>query len=396
MLYRNTNICLNRRMPTQSRLSLLGIANAGDTHTHKWANWLVDHGHAVRILSFVPINAVERAALRPEVRLEPWVLPQLHLRKFWITAHNLRKLRVSFHRHSTDLVHVHFLAHGAWYAALSGARPLVVSVMGGGDMDQVKRPSPITRALTRFTLRRASAAVCWSEGLRKSVQPLLRSGAHCEVIVVGVDHGLFNQRNNKLPDRQRFGLSAEDIVIASPRLFWERCNIDVIVEAVARVSRRLPNIRLLLLLYRASDFPEYPHHIQQMVARLGIEKNVVFVPPVPYQDMPTLFNAADCTVSIPINDGTPMSVVESMACGTPVVVQDQPDLDPGVFKHEENVLRVQPRDPEAVASAIIRIITDIALRTHLMENGLNLSLRFGYEEQMRRMLSLYYAILANQ
>jgi glycosyltransferase involved in cell wall biosynthesis len=381
-------------MPASRVLRIVGVAAADAVHTHKWANWLAARGHRVRLLPYAPYDEAGLRGLRSDVELESWFLPAFHIKRFWITLRAIRTLRSLVAGFAPDLVHAHFLGHGAWYASASRGCPLVVSLMGGGDMDPVDTaPRPrLAKVLSRFVLRRASGVVCWSKALRESAQGLLRPDTLCEVIVGGVDRVMFAERSTRFQDRARFGVAADDVVVVSPRLLWPRCNIDVIVNAIAIVSRTLPTIRLLLLQYRANDCPDYARSIEHLIAHLGMQQHVLLLPAVSHADMPALLSVADCTVSIPVNDGTPMSVVESIACGTPVIVQDRPDLDPAVFRNNETVLRVPPRDPQAVADAILRIVMDPALRERLRENGRRIPEILDYDLEMQRLEVMYDAI----
>jgi glycosyltransferase involved in cell wall biosynthesis len=380
-------------MSDSRALRIVGVVAADAVHTHKWANWLVARGHRLQLLPYAPYAETGLRGLGSGVDLEPWFLPGFHIKRFWITLQAARRLRALVTEFAADLVHAHFLGHGAWYASVAGGCPLVVSLMGGGDMDPVAPRPRMATVLSRFALHRASGVVCWSKALREPAQDSLRPGTLCEVIVGGVDRSLFAARSTRLQDRGRFGVAADDVVVLSPRLLWPRSNIDVIVRAIAIVARTLPAIRLLLVRYRADDAPEYATGIERLIADLGLRSHVLFLPAVSNEEMPALLSAADCTVSIPVNDGTPMSVVESIACGTPVVAQDQPSLDPAVFRQNETVLRVPPRDPEAVANAILRVVTDRVLRDRLRENGRRILPSFDYDHEMQRLERVYDAIV---
>jgi hypothetical protein len=66
-------------------LNILGIADAGSVHTHKWANYLVERGHHVHLLSYEPVPTSRPRGLDPRVSIADWSLPNLHVKRFWIT-----------------------------------------------------------------------------------------------------------------------------------------------------------------------------------------------------------------------------------------------------------------------------------------------------------------------
>ena len=89
-----------------------------------------------------------------------------------------------------------------------------------------------------------------------------------------------------------------------------------------------------------------------------------------------------------------MSVLESMACGTPAVIQDLPEYDPTVFVHEQTVLKFSPRHPEALARALLRLAHDSALRETLGSQGPAVAREHAdYNSEMARLETLYRSVI---
>ena len=66
--------------------------------------------------------------------------------------------------------------------------------------------------------------------------------------------------------------------------------------------------------------------MRALADQLALGDAVVYVPQVAYAEIPDLYRAADLVLSVPSSDGLPVSVLEAMACGTPVIVSDLPAL----------------------------------------------------------------------
>lgn len=377
-------------------MTILGIADADYVHTHKWANFFASRGHQVRLLSFRPVSSAGRQALSEEVKLEDWLLPALHLKRIWITVTALRRLRGLVRALQPDFVHAHFLGPSAWLAALAGCNPLVVTVMGGDVVGT--RWSPRSRReqlLTPFTLSRTQLVVCWSANIRQLVRPMLPAGAQCEVVVGGVDRKLFYRRDAAARLREQLGLGGDAFVILSPRLLWPLYNIDTIVRSMPLILESVPQARLLLVRYKADQHPDYCRRIDRLLDELGIRSCVRVVPSIPNAEMPCYYSASDCTLSVPDSDGTPMTIMESLACETPVVINDILDYDPEWFVDFRTVLRVAPRDPTALGRAVVRLASDPDLREGLRVHGLEVVARHAnYETEMGRLEELYRELVS--
>lgn len=371
-------------------MRILGIAHAESIHTRKWASYFVDRGHVVRLIS---VSHVPPEGERdPRVEVDPRPLPSVHLKRMDITLRTIAHLRRAWRAFRPDLAHAHYLGHGAWYAALARLKPLAISVMGGGDVrGAVWAPAnTVERLLTPYALSRAGLVTCWSPALKQSIEGLVSEGVPCEVILGGVDVDRFRRQEDVTQLRTALDLPADAFVVLGTRLLWPLHNADVLVRAVALARRELPQVRLLLVRYRAEAFPHYERDLQRLVGELGVGDVVRFLPAQPNGEMPALYSLASCTASIPDVDGTPMTVMESLACGTPAVISDLPDYDPALMVDGETVLRVPHKSPEALAAAFLRLANDEPLRRRLQAKGREMvERRASYSSEMRRLEALY-------
>jgi L-malate glycosyltransferase len=377
------------------RLRILGIADANASHTRKWANYFATRSHAMHLVSYAPPRS-GGARLHPAVSVEDWTLPPLHVKRAAITLRALRRLRRIYRERQPDLVQVHFLGYGAWYAALAGGPPLAIWVMGGGDVVGTSwRPRNLQeRILTPFALGRARLVTAWSRNLLGIVQPMLGKGVPSAVVVGGVDTNLFRPREDTATLRSLHGLRIDDFVILSSRLLWPRQNILTMVQSLPGILKYHPQARLVIVRYLPD--PSYLAAVESEIDRLSLRASVRLVPEIPNEEMSAYFSLADCVVSIPDTDGTPMTIMEAAACGTPCLVADLPDYDPDVFVHEESALRV-PREPGGLAATVGRLIDDPSLRQRLRAGGRRMVERHAsYSIEMARLEEMYLHLLRDR
>jgi glycosyltransferase involved in cell wall biosynthesis len=107
------------------------------------------------------------------------------------------------------------------------------------------------------------------------------------------------------------------------------------------------------------------------------------------------YSAADVTLAPSTVENLSNSILESMACGTPVVAYDSGGIGDAV-RHDETGWLAPARDPTALAEGIARLLGDEPVRRRLAEAGLALvDSTFTAEREVRAFAALY-ATLAEE
>jgi len=369
------------------------LADGRYIHAHRWLRYFSNHGHEMSLFSFAPmtqqhIDAVENTGAKYLGELTPF-----HLKRFWLTTAQISRLRRFLRTEQIDVLHSHFVGVNAWYGALSRFHPTVVTVMGGDILGQDWKPGPDIRErwLTPFALRNADLITCWSNALIDVVRQYSGPDIPIEVVHGGVDLERFSfngSRPQYLLDRLRLPHDAR--VILSPRLMRPLYNLDQIAAAADAVCVAVPETYFVFtVLLEAKDTP-YEAQVRDIFSRGSVSERVRFVGAIPHDEMADYYRLAAVTVSIPSSDGTPMSVLESMACGTPVLVSRIPNYDSQYIEDQKTVLMVDQRDSGAVAAGLIRLLQDRSLAQRLAaEAELRVTSSASHESQMAKMNQLY-------
>jgi glycosyltransferase involved in cell wall biosynthesis len=371
------------------------LADGRYIHSHRWLRYFSNHGHQTFLFSFAPltpsnIEAVERAGAKYLGELSPF-----HLKRFWHTAAQISRLRRLLREEKIDVLHSHFVGVNAWYAALSRFHPTVITVMGGDILGEDWKPGPDIRerCLTPFALRNADLITCWSNKLIPVVRRFTRPQVPIEVIHGGVELERFFPGSRPQYLRERLGLPETARLILSPRLMMPLYNLDTIASAAETVCAAVPETYFVFAVLPAGKDESYEARVREIFER-GAAKNRVRYVSIPHDEMADYYRLADVTVSIPSSDGTPMSVLESMACGTPVVVSRIPNYDAHYIEDHKSVLMVDQTDATAVATALIRLLQDRALAQGLAaEAKRRVVASASYESQMAKMNELYDEVL---
>lgn len=135
-------------------------------------------------------------------------------------------------------------------------------------------------------------------------------------------------------------------------------DIETLLRAAARVHQSHPGVRFTVAGAVADE--AYYNRCLTLRHRLGLEDVVTMGAAV--SDVVGLYGDADVVLLTSISEAFPYSVLEAMSCGKPVVASDVGGVGEAL---EGSGILVKPRDDEGFASAVRRLLDDVALRRQL-------------------------------
>ena len=235
----------------------------------------------------------------------------------------------------------------------------------------------------RWTLSHANALTAITEDCR---QHALRAGApdrSIRLIFNGTDLRRFSPAPNGTGVDPRFG---PQMIFACRQLF-PRKGIRFLVEAVARLKPRFPQLKLVL----AGDGFERPALVK-LAEKLGIGDDVTFLGWVPNVTLPQYYRAAAISVIPSLEEGFGIPAAEAMGCEVPVVASDAGGL-PEVVEHGVTGLVVPRGDTPALAEAIGSLLEDPERRRRMGIAGRERALRlFDWDRSAEQFERLYLEV----
>jgi len=130
-------------------------------------------------------------------------------------------------------------------------------------------------------------------------------------------------------------------------------------------------------------------HADELAARareIGLAEQVLFLGYVPASILPALYRSATICVYPSLYEGFGYPAAEAMASGTPVITSNVSSM-PEVAG--DAALLVDPASVDEMASALVRLLTDEALRQDLRARGLARSREFSWQRVARDTVSVY-------
>ncbi len=128
------------------------------------------------------------------------------------------------------------------------------------------------------------------------------------------------------------------------------------------------------------------------INRLGVKDRIEFPGLVPKNEVPHWLNKGDIFLNTTNVDNAPVSVIEAMACGLCIVSTNVGGI-PFLLEDGVDALLVPPEDPEAMANAVKRILTDPQLAASLSANARKKAEAFSWEKVLPMWEALFYEIM---
>ena len=191
-----------------------------------------------------------------------------------------------------------------------------------------------------------------------------------------------------LATRRELGLPADAPVVGSISRLSEQKGHRHLLDAAARVLPRRKDTRFLIVGDGDQMGP-----LRQQADALGIASSVVFAGHRP--DVPALLGALDVFCISSTYEGTPLALFEAMAAGK-AIVSTAVDGCREVLEDGVTGLLVPPRDPDALAAALLRALADEALRASLAKRAREASARYDIAACVAQMQDLYDEVLAEK
>jgi len=162
-------------------------------------------------------------------------------------------------------------------------------------------------------------------------------------------------------------------VLAVSRPNDGRRDMETTFKAIRKLQKKISDLTFVVYGLEKPDFPSEFHYAPS------------------YRELPKIYRSCRVFVSSSLLEGVPLCHLEALACGCPVVTTPAGVEDYGV--NGENMLIVPPKNPEALADAIMKVLIDDKVYDKLRKNGLETVKRFTWRNTSNTILNAFRTVL---
>lgn len=207
-----------------------------------------------------------------------------------------------------------------------------------------------------------------------------------KVIPNGVDLTRFHKPVEPL-SRQEFGFNQEDVVLIYTGRLGPEKNLSFLMRSFAGLIQAFDHARLLLI----GDGPE-KENLESQARYTGVEDKVFFAGMVPYEKIPSYLVMGDAFVTASVTEVHPLSVIEAMAAGLPVLGIQSPGVGDTVQDGETGFLAAQ-EDLAIFTAKMVRMVLDTENRRRMGEQARQASELYAIERTTKLMLGCYEEVI---
>ncbi len=184
--------------------------------------------------------------------------------------------------------------------------------------------------------------------------------------------------------RPDFGFKESDVLLVYAGRIATEKNLSFLLQSFAGVAQALNHVYIMIL---GGGQKQIEEETKQLAAKLNLNQRVRFTGFIPYEQVPSYLAMCDAFVTASVTEVHPLSVIEGMAAGLPVIGIDSPGVGDIIENSKTGFLTTQ--DLASFTAKLTRLCLDASLRKQMGEAARQASTRYAIERTTKTMLEQY-------
>ncbi|AEA44155.1 glycosyltransferase family 4 protein [Fluviicola taffensis] len=309
-------------------------------HTIRWCNHFSSLGYEVHLITFAHVSKDD--------------YPNIHLHIVnsgnvkvsggnWHLLTHFRKIKRLVRQINPDIFHALYATSYGVTGALVGHENYIITALGSDLLVSVRNSFLYKKAI-QFAFRKAKWITVMSPEMRDVAQEIGTNMSKVSIVPFGINPDVFNSNSR--------ALMADEFVITSTRNLEQIYNIPHLLNALALIKDKVPNLRVNIM-----GSGSLQEKLEDLNTKLNLSKQVTFWGKVNQFQIAETLNQSHVFVSVSQSDGNNISLNEAMACGAFCIATDIP-ANRQWIQDGENGFLVQINDVEGLANRILEVYSN--------------------------------------
>jgi len=284
-----------------------------------------------------------------------------------------------------DIIHTGYVWQVGILPAILNLHPHLSMVWGSDVLTEPDR-SILKKFLVKKVMRTADHIQCDAEFVKKKIiNDYAVLPDKITVFPWGIDLTAFYQRD-KAECREKLKLDKNKFTILFSRPLESVYDIPTLMKGLKIFCEGKDDVQVVI----AHDGPQ-KNFVLDFIKANNLENKIKITGWINYEDIPLLYSAADIFVSTALSDGTPLSLLEAMACGMGLVVTGIPSVKEWV--NSENGFVIPTGNPDELSGAFNKYYIDRTLiKTHGFRNIEIAKERANWDKNYLKLKDIYNKI----
>lgn len=210
-------------------------------------------------------------------------------------------------------------------------------------------------------------------------------------------HGISSGVEESLPFAKRETFIANDEL----RLLFAGRVVDIkgvhtAIEAMPHIINALPNLKISLSIVGDMRDQQYVANLKKIIAELGVEERVCFIPPVEESKLFGLFQDYDIYLFPSLYEPFSLTLIHALRAGIPTIASDVGG-NPEIVFHEQTGLLFRPADARHLAAQVVKFVHNKNLRVTVSSGARDHANQFTFNRMINQIEDyLLYSLESNQ
>lgn len=287
-----------------------------------------------------------------------------------------------------DLIHCHtiFPDGNAGIRLKHDFQVPILSTIHGSDMMLYPKQSKRVYQQTLLALKENDQVITVSQRLQREAQKMWKD-VRIQTIYNGFDPEKFHPGDQEKA-RRELGLPLDKKIALFVGNLYPVKGLSYLLQAFSQLAKQTDQVHLVIV----GDGKLQPS-LEKEADQLGIRSMISFMGRRSYEEIPTWLKSADVIVLSSISEGLPSILLESMACGKPMIATDVGGIAE-ILKDGSTGRLVPARDSEKLAEALLDVlVTNPEQLTEMGEQAYQASKAYTWSQNASKVIHLYQQVL---